>query len=54
MNRLSPLVVRKVGRYAPALAGARDRTQANLAVNDLRLFLTGWAGGLIFFVTFLG
>ena len=58
MNRLSPLIVRKVGPYASAFVfGPRyrpDEAQAGALIADLRLFLTGWAGGLIFFATFLG
>ncbi|HEY1145302.1 MAG TPA: hypothetical protein VGE84_03080 [Allosphingosinicella sp.] len=55
MNRLSPLIVRRVGPYAPAFAfGRRYRPRASVPVDDLKLFLTGWAGGLVFFATFLG
>lgn len=58
MNRLSPLIVRKAGPYAPAFVfGPRyrpDEAQASALIADLRLFVTGWAGGLIFFATFLG
>lgn len=54
MSRLAPLVVRKLGSCAPALVGPRQRLQASVPGEDLRLFLTGWAGGLVFFATFLG
>ena len=55
MNRLSPLIVRRVGPTAMAMP--MDRTQifagAEPAVwlEDLKLFATGWVGGLIFFGT---
>lgn len=58
MNRLSPLIVRKVGPHAPAFVfGPLYRptdAQVTALLADLRLFVTGWAGGLIFFATFLG
>lgn len=58
MNRLSPLIVRKVGRFAPAPAYAVHRprvneTQASGLLDDLKLFAGGWLGGLVFFGTFL-
>ncbi len=60
MNRLSKLIVRRVGPFAPAAAwpGASmdfdwvDES-ANQWLDDLRLFATGWVGGLIFFGTLL-
>ncbi len=58
MNRLSPLIVRRVGpmaatmRAEPALPFAAGAPAAWL--DDLRLFATGWVGGLIFFGTLLG
>jgi hypothetical protein len=58
MNRLSRLIVRRAGPYAVALpmAEARPFGAAEPAawLDDLRLFATGWAGGLIFFGTLLG
>lgn len=56
MNRLSPLIVRQ---YRKPPVGARGRwlnlpqeaRQDPLA--DLKLFATGWIGGLVFFGTFL-
>ncbi|MGZ8347997.1 MAG: hypothetical protein ACXWUP_12885 [Allosphingosinicella sp.] len=58
MNRLSPLIVRRVGPMAATLplpepdffAGAEPAKW----LDDLRLFATGWLGGLIFFGTLLG
>ena len=53
MSRLAPLIVRQIA-LAPSPA-----FEANLSaapprwLGDLRLFLTGWAGGLIFFWTLL-
>lgn len=62
MNRLTPLVQRADPRpgpprlaamgAAPAQAAAAVATASNLA-DDLRLFATGWAGGLVFFGTML-
>jgi hypothetical protein len=56
MNRLSPLITRRTGRWAAAIpydeyvpfAG----TDAAAWFEDLKLFATGWIGGLIFFGTF--
>ena len=59
MNRLSPLIIRKTGRYAPAPHWAFQppqvtAEQASELIEDLRLFATAFAGGLVFFGTFLG
>ena len=61
MNRLSRWIVRRPG---PPIAGAAMalRMAAPFALaagpppwlDDLRLFLTGWVGGLIFFGTLIG
>jgi hypothetical protein len=61
MNRLSPWIVRRP-RPAFALAAAAPAPVSALAsdvplaewLDDLRLFMTGWIGGLIFFSTLLG
>ena len=58
MNRLSPLIERRVGPMAaavplPAPHGFAEREPAQWA-EDLKLFVTGWVGGLIFFGTLLG
>jgi hypothetical protein len=56
MNRLSPLIARQ--DYTPARpfsewhAPAAEAPPSTLA-KDVRLFLTGWVGGLIFFGTLL-
>ncbi len=57
MSRLSPLIVRRVGRRAAALPieavqpfGAAEPAKW---LEDLKLFATGWIGGLIFFGTYL-
>jgi len=56
MNRLSPLIVRRVGPSAPparfewALGTGEQRSAL---LDDVRLFATGWLGGLVFFGTFL-
>ena len=66
MNRLSPLIVRRVGRSVPAASRASAAAaampqpapfagvEAAQWLDDLRLFATGWVGGLIFFGTLLG
>ena len=70
MNRLSPLIVRRfpgpehgplrgMGR-ATAMAVALPRpgpfagAEPAQWLDDLRLFATGWIGGLIFFGTLIG
>jgi hypothetical protein len=56
MNRLSPLIVRRTGRFAPALAWPESRLpsaeQAAAWIEDLKLFTTFWLGGLVFFGAF--
>lgn len=58
MNRLSPLIVRRVGPMVAAvpLFEARSLAGAEPArwLDDLKLFATGWIGGLIFFGTLIG
>lgn len=57
MNRLSPLIVRRVGPHAPPPAPepveAAGEADASVLLRDLKLFVTGWLGGLVFFFTFL-
>jgi len=57
MSRLAPLIVRRVGPHAAAVALDEDEpfagTDAGQWLDDLRLFATGWIGGLVFFGTFL-
>lgn len=58
MNRLSPLIVRRAGPQAVAVPRAAPEpfagTDAAAWLDDLRLFATGWIGGLVFFGTLLG
>jgi hypothetical protein len=67
MNRLSPLIVRRAVHPRPPVYGSRSgravamtRRQPFAGVDaaawleDLKLFATGWVGGLIFFGTLLG
>lgn len=58
MSRLSPLIVRRVGPRAAILereeAPLFPTAEASLWLDDLRLFATGWVGGLIFFGTLIG
>jgi hypothetical protein len=52
MNRLVPLVARAPARSGPARFRAVDPFEAGFAdSNDLRLFATAFAGGLVFFAT---
>ncbi len=57
MSRLSPLIVRRVGPKAAALPIEREApfagTDAAVWLDDVRLFATGWIGGLVFFGTLL-
>ncbi len=57
MNRLSPLIVRRVGPRAAALPAEPDSpfagTDAAAWLDDVKLFATGWVGGLVFFGTLL-
>ncbi len=56
MNRLSPLITRRTGPWAAAIPydeyGPFAGTDAAAWLEDLKLFATGWIGGLIFFGTF--
>ena len=61
MNRLSPLIVRRpvpqrLPRAAVIALPARPFAGAEPAkwLEDLKLFATGWIGGLIFFGTLFG
>ena len=60
MNRLSPLIVRRPGPAFAAAAVPLDRpigdavAAASEWLDDLRLFATGWVGGLVFFGTLIG
>ncbi|SMF77448.1 hypothetical protein [Allosphingosinicella indica] len=57
MNRLSPLITRKTGRFAPALAMGLSMPPALEFApewqEDAQQFLTAWIGGMVFFLTFL-
>ena len=58
MNRLSPLIVRRAGPRAAAVPVSRPEPFAGTTpaewLEDLKLFATGWIGGLIFFGTLIG
>ena len=73
MNRLSPLIVRRVGPTFSDIGRGSMRRMAGFAaaipmgdsepfagaepakwLEDLKLFATGWIGGLIFFGTLFG
>ena len=58
MNRLSPLISRRTGPFAAALPFAAAEPFAGTApaawLDDLKLFATGWLGGLVFFGTLIG
>jgi hypothetical protein len=55
VNRLSPLIVRRPSARAATLGAYPARpfggAEADGWVDDLRLFATGWVGGLVFFGT---
>jgi hypothetical protein len=53
MNRLVPLIARAPSRSGPARFAAIDAWAdfAPASSEDLRLFLTAFAGGLVFFGT---
>jgi hypothetical protein len=57
MNRLSPLITRRTGPWAAALPNEDHipfaGTDAAAWLEDVKLFATGWIGGLIFFGTLL-
>ncbi|HVQ10116.1 MAG TPA: hypothetical protein VMS43_16955 [Allosphingosinicella sp.] len=57
MNRLSPLIVRRVGPWAAAAPCEEGEAFAGADaagwLEDLKLFATGWLGGLVFFGTLL-
>jgi hypothetical protein len=55
MNRMAPLIVRRVEPDTVSLAREASAGAAPAAwLDDLKLFATGWIGGLVFFGTFLG
>jgi hypothetical protein len=60
MSRLTPLITRRAGPRAIAIAIPAaeaepfTREQAAEWLADLRLFVTAWLGGLVFFGTLLG
>jgi len=58
MNRLSPLIVRRTGPWAAAVPIEENAPFAGAApaarLEDLKLFATGWIGGLVFFGTLIG
>ena len=56
MNRLSPLIVRRVGPMAaPLVWDTPCLSAAEVAdgLENLKLFAVGWLGGLIFFGTYI-
>ncbi len=57
MSRLSPLITRRAGPRAVALPVERAEpfrgADAETWLADLKLFVTGWLGGLVFFGTLL-
>lgn len=56
MNRLSPLIVRRTGSFAPVIEWPEPvlpMEQASRLFDDIRLFALGWMGGLVFFGTLL-
>ena len=57
MNRLAPLITRRTGPWAVALpiedASPFVGAEPAAWLEDLKLFATGWIGGLIFFGTLI-
>ena len=59
MNRLSPLITRRTWGQSlfalsePDLAEAVGKVTVPPWLDDLKLFATGWIGGLIFFGTLI-
>ena len=59
MSRLAPLIVRRPGASAVAVAmpvvqaAPLSEEQATEWLADLRLFVTAWLGGVVFFGTLL-
>lgn len=52
MNRLAPLVARAPARSGPTRAFSVDAfNEATSTSGDLRLFVTAFAGGFVFFTT---
>lgn len=58
MNRLSPLITRRTGPWAAALPldehAPFEGADPAAWLQDLKLFATGWLGGLVFFGTLIG
>ena len=64
MNRLSPLIVRRDAGFSAPRTRAQalvwpgestlDQAEPAKWLEELKLFATGWIGGLIFFGTYLG
>jgi len=58
VNRLSPLIVRRTGFSAAALPAYApmpfEGAEPAAWLEDLKLFATGWIGGLVFFGTLFG
>jgi hypothetical protein len=58
VNRLSPLIVRRAGPQAAMLTFYPQRpfdgAEPGKWMDDLKLFATGWVGGLVFFGTLFG
>lgn len=56
---MSPLIVRQVGPLAPALPLEEEAVEIAPTtlggwVEDAKLFMFGWLGGLVFFGTLIG
>jgi len=57
MNRLTPLITRHTGPWAAALPmdehAPFEGADPAAWLQDLKLFATGWLGGLVFFGTLI-
>lgn len=52
MNRMATIIRRTARRTAVPAAIERRAAPGDDSMENLRLFATGWAGGMIFFATF--
>ena len=55
MNRLSPLIARRAAPIAEELSleWSMSEAEGSALLDDIKLFATGWLGGVVFFGTFL-
>lgn len=58
MNRLTPLIARRAGPFAPVFDYVSETAPSSAEpagiLDDLKLFAVTWLGGLVFFGTLFG